>query len=132
MTALTSPCPDRSHSPRLVAGTGWTCRDCEAGVKPSPLATAFAARDQGMSAALTSQPDQNARVAAAIRQLAAKGQPFSANDARAIHGVRGGVVGATFNALRAEGVIVPAGSAETSTDKGTHGKSVARWIGRAA
>lgn len=127
---LATACPQRAHSPRLVAGTGWTCADCEAGVKPSPLQAAFAARDAGMAASLH-RHDENARVAAAIRQLAATGQPFSANTARAIHGVRGGVVGATFNALKAEGVIVPVG-AETSTSRETHGKQVALWIGAAA
>lgn len=28
MTTLASPCRDRSHSPRLVAGTGWSCPQC--------------------------------------------------------------------------------------------------------
>lgn len=84
-----------------------------------------------MARAAAAHPNDASKVAAAIRQLAATGRPFSANDARALHGVRGGVVGATFNALKAEGLIKPVG-AETSTDKGTHGKTVARWIGVAA
>lgn len=123
-------CPNRAHDPRLSAGR-WTCPQCEAGVQPSSLVVAFAARDAAMARATEARPTDASRVAAAIRQLAAKGQPFSANDARAIHGVRGGVVGATFNALRSEGLIAPVG-AETSTDRGTHGKTVARWIGAAA
>lgn len=39
---MTTPCRDRSHSPRLSSGR-WTCPDCEAGTKPSPLARAIAA-----------------------------------------------------------------------------------------
>lgn len=81
----------------------------------------------GMALALGNTSDAR-RVEDAIRQLAAAGKPFSANDARLIHGVRGGVVGATFNALRAEKVIRPVGE-ETSTDRGTHGKRVALWVG---
>ena len=28
MTALAMPCRNRAHSPRLVAGTGWSCPQC--------------------------------------------------------------------------------------------------------
>ena len=94
------------------------------------LATARAARDAGQSLAAAAHPEERARVEAAIRQLAATGQPFSANDARAIHGVKGGVVGATFTALRKEGVIRPCGD-ETSTSEATHGHRVYRWVGAA-
>lgn len=90
----------------------------------------IAAGQDGMAVAL-SKTSESERVEAAIRQLARGGKPFSANDARQIHGVRGGVVGATFNALRAEKVIRPVGE-ETSTDRGTHGKRVALWIGAAS
>lgn len=131
---LTTCCPDTSHSPKLVAGTGWTCPDCDQGRQPSPLArihAAIAERDAGMARATSAHPDEASRVAAAIRQLAAQGRPFSANDAREIHGVKGGVVGATFTALRKEGVIKPVGD-EISTDKGTHGHRIYRWIGAAA
>lgn len=123
-------CPKRHHSPRFD-GKGWRCADCEAGTAASPLMAAFAARDAAMAMTTAARPDERSRVAAAIRQLAASGRPFSANDARAIHGVRGGVVGATFNALATEGLIESVG-AETSTDRGTHGKSVTRWIGARA
>lgn len=128
---LATCCTIRHHSPRLVAGTGWTCPDCESNKPAHPLAAALAARDAGMARATSAHPDEASRVAAAIRQLAAQGRPFSANDARAIHGVRGGVVGATFTALRKEGVIKPVGD-EVSTDKGTHGHRIYRWIGAAA
>lgn len=126
---MTTPCPHRSHSPRFDSKR-WSCEDCTAGVRQSDMAAAISRAKEsaarGMSVALTAHTADAARVAAAIRRLAASGRPFSANDARTLHGVRGGVVGATFNALRAEGLIRPVGS-ETSTDRGTHGKSVALW-----
>lgn len=83
---------------------------------------------EAMAASLSARPDDAAQVEAVVRRLAASGRPFSANDARQLHGVRGGVVGATFNALRAAGVIEYVG-AEPSTDRGTHGKSVGLWQG---
>lgn len=116
------PCPNRAHSPRLAAGR-WSCPDCVAGTQPSPLAAAIAARDEALSRTSAANPDEAARVAAAIRKLAATGRPFSANDARHLHGVKGGVVGATFTALRKEGVIKPVGD-EVSTDVGTHGHRI--------
>lgn len=125
-----SACQLRHHSPRFDGKT-WRCPDCVAGTRPSPIAAAFAARDQAMARTQAARPDEASRVRAAVLQLASRGRPFSANDARNIHGVRGGVVGATFNALRAERLIKPVG-AETSTDRGTHGKPVALWIGSAA
>lgn len=81
--------------------------------------------------ALAAHPDERSKVEAAIRRLAASGREFSANDARALHGVSGGVVGATFTAMRQLGVIRPVGH-ETSTKGNTHGKPVARWVGVAA
>lgn len=88
----------------------------------------LAAKAVGMARATSAHPTDAQKVEAAIRQLAATGRPFSANDARLIHGVKGGVVGATFNALRSEGVIRPVGD-EVSTDKGTHGHRIFRWVG---
>lgn len=41
-------------------------------------------------------------------------------------GVKGGVVGATFTALRKERVIEPCGD-ETSSDAGTHGHRIYLW-----
>lgn len=122
---MNAPCRDRSHSPKLAAGT-WRCDDCAEGRKPSPLAAAIAARDEALSRTSAAHPDEAARVAAAIRKLAATGRPFSANDARHLHGVKGGVVGATFTALRKEGVIKPVGD-EVSTDVGTHGHRIYLW-----
>lgn len=91
----------------------------------------FIAAAEAMSATLAAHPDESARVEQVVRQLAATGKPFSANDARDLHGVRGGVVGATFGRLRSAGVIRPVGE-ESSTDAGTHGKRVALWTGAAA
>lgn len=89
------------------------------------------AKARGQAIATAAHPADRAKVEAAIRQLASRGVPFSANDARAIHGVKGGVVGATFTALKNEGVIRTCGD-ETSTDEGTHGHRIFKWIGAAA
>lgn len=132
MTTLNSPCPNRAHSPRIVAGKGWTCPDCDAGTEPSPLAAALAARDEGMARASAAHPDERARVEAAIRRLAATGRPFSANDIRAMHGAKGAVVGATFTAMEKARVIRPLPQAERSTSKATHGHRINLWIGAAA
>ncbi len=85
----------------------------------------------GQSLATAAHPNDRAKVDAAIRQLAATRRPFSANDARRIHGVTGGVVGAAFTAAHKSGLIAPVGD-ETSTDKGTHGHRIYQWIGTAA
>lgn len=42
---MNTPCRLRHHSPRLNA-TGWTCPDCVADTKASPLAAAHAAIEQ--------------------------------------------------------------------------------------
>lgn len=123
-------CKNRHHSPRFSSGR-WSCDDCTNNVRQNEQAAAISrameARDRGMSVAVAAHPDEASRVAAAIRTLAATGRPFSANDARHLHGVKGGVVGATFTALKTAGEIKPVG-AETSTDRGTHGKPVALWV----
>ena len=85
-------------------------------------------KTRGQEVASEARPGDRAKVDAAIRQLAAAGRPFSANDARQLHGVKGGVVGAAFTAANKAGVIRPCGD-ETSTDKGTHGHRIFRWIG---
>lgn len=86
---------------------------------------------RGMSAASNARPSDRAAVDAAIRRLAAEGKPFSANQARAIHHVRGPVVGAAFQAAAKAGLIVKVGF-EPSTDPGTHAHPVAMWTGVAA
>lgn len=85
----------------------------------------------GQARATAAHSEERVKVDAAILQLAKTGRPFSANDARAIHGVKGGVVGAAFTAANKAGLIRPCGD-ETSTDKGTHGHRIFRWIGSAA
>ena len=93
--------------------------------------TGLAAKAQGQAVAIAAHPSEAARVEAAIRQLAATGKPFSANDARAIHGVRGGVVGATFTAMRKARVIRAVGD-EISDQPSTNGHRIYQWIGVAA
>lgn len=88
----------------------------------------LAAKAKGQAIATAARPDDRAKVEAAIRQLAAAGRPFSANDARAIHGVTGGIVGATFTALNKAGVIEPAGDVD-STGKSAHGHRIYKWRG---
>ena len=111
-------CPGCGHH---VPTQGCAC----APVAPTVL------RDRAQAAASAAHPDERAAVDAAIRQLAATGRPFSANDARTLHGVRGGVVGAAFTAARKAGLIAPCGD-ETSSDPGTHGHRVYQWRGVAA
>lgn len=82
---------------------------------------------RGQAIATATHPEDRAKVESAIRYLAARGKPFSANDARLIHGVRGGVVGATFTALRVQGVIRACGD-ETSTAKSTNGHRIFQWV----
>lgn len=108
------------------------CSGCGFHVTKQECACAgLAAAVTAMTATRNANPSAASAVEAAVRKLAATGQPFSANTARSLHGVRGGVVGSVFNALRQEGVIRAVGN-ETSTDRGTHGKSVGLWIGAAA
>lgn len=85
----------------------------------------------GQAAASDAHPTDRLVVEAAIRKLAATGRPFSANDARELHGIKGGVVGAAFGALHKARVIRPVGD-ETSTDRGTHGHRIFLWQGAAA
>jgi hypothetical protein len=89
---------------------------------------AFTLRDQGQAQATDAHPDERAKVEAAIRQLAATGQPFSANTCRDLHGVNGGIVGATFTAMRKAGLIERIGR-EPSTSAATHGHEIGQWRG---
>lgn len=89
------------------------------------------AKIRGQSIATTAHPADRAKVEAAIRQLAATGQPFSANQCRPLHGVTGPVVGAAFTAAAKAGLIRRVGYV-TSTEPGTHAHPVAEWIGAAA
>jgi hypothetical protein len=89
----------------------------------------------GQAIASAAHPDDRAKVDAAIRQLAATGRPFSANEVRVLTGgVRGGVVGAAFNSASQgrTAVIKATGDRVPSTDPGTHAHRINVYIGRAA
>lgn len=126
MSAICATCPQPLDRAAVLCGES-TCTDCER----KAIARGIAGRDRGQAIASAAHPDDRAKVETAIRQLAAAGRPFSANEARLIHGVKGGVVGAAFTAMNKAGVIRPVGD-ETSTDAGTHGHRIYRWIGAAA
>lgn len=98
------------------------------GLCPCP---GLAAKELGQALTSAAHPDERAAVDAAIRQLASSGRPFSSNDARSIHGVRGPVVGAAFSAAAKAGLIRRVGY-EASTSPETHAHPVATWVGRAA
>lgn len=91
----------------------------------------LAAKATGQAQATAAHPDERAAVDSAIRKLAATGRPFSANDARALHGVKGGVVGAAFTAARNAGLIRAVGD-DTSTGRSANGHRIYQWIGTAA
>ncbi len=119
-------CPGRLDFAAVSCGAGW-CTDCEAKDIRQAIAEGVRRKVRGQAAASAAHPDDRARVEAAIRRLAASGQPFSANDARSIHGVKGGVVGATFTALKTEGLIRRIGR-EASTSASTHGHEIGQWV----
>lgn len=122
LTAYLSRLPNRcEHGYHALQG----CTVC------APVAPGLAATAHGQAVASNAHPADRAKVEAAVRQLAATGRPFSANDARAIHAVKGGVVGAVFTALKNEGVIRACGD-EVSTDAGTHGHRLYLWVGTAS
>jgi hypothetical protein len=98
------------------------------GLCPCP---GLAAKAAGQAQATAAHPDERAAVDAAIRQLAATGRPFSSNDARSLHGIKGPVVGAAFSAAAKAGLIRRVGY-EASTSPETHAHPVAMWLGRAA
>lgn len=100
---------------------------CDGTLKFTPRAL----KVQGQAAAVAAHPTERARVEAAIRQLAATGRPFSANEARKIHGATGGVVGATFSAMQTQGVILAVGG-EASSKGSTHGHRICQWVGSVA
>ena len=71
---MTTPCPDRSHSPTL-SGTKWSCEDCASGRKPSPLSRIHAALDR-------TRPDEWAVFVAALRQAVGPGGLISQTNVR--------------------------------------------------
>lgn len=107
---------------------------CQHGFHPDTQGCAdcgVAFKFAGQAQATAAHPDEAAKVDAAIKQLAATRKPFSANDARTLHGVKGGVVGARFTAAKNAGLIKPVGD-ESSSSTSTHGHRIFRWIGVAA
>lgn len=91
----------------------------------------FTARDEALRSVTEASDDQDiAVVDQAILNLAATGGRFSANDVRPLlPELRSkNLIGARFNALRMRRLIVKVGEV-TSTDRGTHGKRVALYVG---
>jgi hypothetical protein len=114
------------------------CPDCGVDLKHQAelhvggcLTTAQRLGVEGMAVASSAAPSDEARVLAAIRQLAATRAPFSANEVRELtDGIRGPVVGAAFS--KAKSFIRPTGQMVRSTDPRTHGHRISEWVGRAA
>lgn len=105
---------------------------CEHGYHSTQGCTACGVRAgvRGQAIAAAGSPVERAKVEAALRQLAATGQPFTANEARALHGVIGPVVGGTFGALKAAGVIkhYDGGELTRSSGKSANGHHIFRWV----
>lgn len=89
---------------------------------------AEAGKTAGIAAAdLAASPDERSRIDAAIRQVAARGGVWSANDVRVlVPDVSGPLMGARFNAAAKAGLITRVGY-EPSTKGSTHGHPVAQW-----
>lgn len=101
-------------------------RFCNCGQVPALKANGIAAAD---AAAPTDVKD---RVDRAILRLAASGREFSANDLRTeLDGVPGPVVGARFNTLGRQGVIVQTNRRVPSNKGNTHGHKIECWRGAA-
>lgn len=94
------------------------------------LAAAEAARDEGIHRTTASaEPTDIERVDAEIARLAATGEVFSANDARAaLDGIKGPLVGARFRHAATSGLITPV-SYTPSTDPRTHFHPIRTWRG---
>lgn len=94
------------------------------------LDLAYALRDQALTQVTTASDTQDiAVVDQAIREVAAAGQPFSANDVRPLlPPLRSqGLVGARMNSLRMRRQIIKIGEV-VSTDVGTHGKRIGLYV----
>jgi len=138
-TPLASCCPKRHHSPRLVAGTGWSCPDCEQNTKPSPLAAAHAARDAGMARAATTSkiPDHERELfVSAVRQVARNGV-VRQNDVRPL--VRGRIyhkhIGALWSWAVTSGLLAELDREQSNDTTGRnthHNAGVYRLTGAAA
>lgn len=88
-------------------------------------------RDEGIARAEAASDDwQRAVIDQAIREVAARGRAFSANDCRPLlpPGIRPALIGARFLAASKRGQIRKVGWV-ASTDPGTHSHPVAQWVG---
>lgn len=89
-----------------------------------------ALRDEGVARVEAASDDQDrAVIDQAIRAVAERGEPFSANDVRPLlpPGIRPALVGARFLAASKRRQIVKVGWVP-STDPGTHAHPVALWV----
>lgn len=97
------------------------------------LSIAEALRDHALAAVnAAAGPDQRKRIDDVIEELARNGEPFSANDARALlHGVRPALIGARFMAAAARKppLIRQTGNRVRSTLPSTHAHKIDEWIG---
>lgn len=86
-------------------------------------------RDEGMAAVEEASDDMSrATIDQALREVAKRGRPFSANDVRPLlpPGIRPALVGARFMAASRRREIRKVGWV-ASTDPGTHAHPVALW-----
>lgn len=91
-----------------------------------------ALKANGIAAANTAPDAIKSRVDQAILRVARLGQEFSANDLRAeLDGVPGPLVGARFNALGKQGLIVQTDRRVPSNKGNTHGHKIECWRGAA-
>lgn len=101
---------------------------------PLGLMLARNLRDEGMAQTVDAHPNAVALIDAAIMRRVSAGRPFSANHIRAelvsLKPSERPAIGARMNAL-ARRHCVKVGE-EPSTDAATHGKTVARWLSKAA
>ena len=87
----------------------------------------------GIAAANAAPTEVKNRVDRAILRLARTGREFSANDLRSeLEGVPGPVVGARFNALGRQRLIVQTDRRVPSNKGNTHGHKIECWRGAAA
>lgn len=95
-----------------------------------------ALRRAGVDAARSTRPAWSAQAAAALRGLAEKGAPFTADDLVNIVGLpgpseanRNNAVGAAFNAAAEAGLIRRTGDTTTSKRPEAHSRRIAVWCG---
>lgn len=90
-------------------------------------------RDEGMAAVEEASDDMSrATIDQALREVALRGRPFSANDVRPLlpPGTRPALVGARFMAASRRKEIRKVGWV-ASTDPGTHAHPIAQWVAAA-